>query len=221
MNFVEEITQGNIIWLEPTQLHFHPGDSIKTKVLWGSAMQKMVPGNPENLTAHVNGPDGKVINAEILDSDSKILVQHKAGRSGLYHLVVENDAGVYDGKYYYQWARLPVPVGHHICDKGIITGQGLEIVPNEFMQYHPGDTFNLQVLLNGNILPGAEVKITYHLYDEPVYPYSQKTNEKGQVDFTFNAKGHWLFLVNYEEKVDNEEYNSVCYSCTYVMPGVI
>lgn len=220
-NTFAEIERGYAVWLEPTHLHFHPGNRIEIKALWGNKMQKDGIGNPENWKAFVTDPSGKKLDAEITYGEGLYAgVYFEAEEEGLYHVMVENDAGVYQENYYSQWAGLLVPVGHHIHGRGIVTGHGLEIVAAEFKEFCLGDTVTLQVLFNRKLLPGIEVKATYHLYEGPGYPYSETTGDEGRLNFTFDNKGHWMFLVNYKENVTGQEYKTRYYTSTFVVPGV-
>jgi len=209
-----DIEKGYAVWLEPTHLHFHTGGKVEIKALWGNKMQKDGAGNPENWRASVTGPAGEKIEAEITYGEGlHAQVNFQAGEEGLYHVVVENPAGEHNGVDYTQWAILLVPVGHHVHGPGVSTEKGLEIVPGEFREFHPGDTVSLQVLYNGKPLPGVEVKATSHLYEGADYPCRKNADHEGRLDFAFDSKGHWMFLVNYEGETGH-------YTSTFVVPGV-
>lgn len=215
-----DLERGYSVWLEPTHLHFHTGGRVEVKALWGSRMQKDGTGNPENWEVSVTDPAGNALNAGISYGEGLYAgVYFQAGEEGLYHVVVTNKVGTHQEDYYEQRAGLLVPVGHHIHGSGVAAGQGLEIVPAQFKEFHPGDTISLQVLMNGKPVHGAEVKATYHLFEGTGYPYSKTTDNEGKVSFTFDNKGHWMFLVTLEEKPTKDGFIKN-YTSTFVVPGV-
>lgn len=215
-----ELKQGYAVWLEPTHLHFHTGGQVEIKALWGNRMQKDGTGNPENWHVSVTDPVGNNLNAEVSYGEGLCAgVYFQAGEEGLYHVLLVNKVGMCQGDYYDQWASLLVPVGHHIHGSGVVTGQGLEIVPEQFKEFHPGDTIPLQILFDGKPVPGGEVKATYHLFEGAEYPHCKTSDVEGKIVFTFDNKGHWMFIVNYKEKEGTDDCVKN-YTSTFVVPGV-
>jgi len=212
-----EIESGYTVWLEPSHLHFNSGGQVEIKALWGNKMQKDGTGNPQNWQAVVIPPAGEEFKGEVSYGEGLYQsVSFPAGEEGLYYVLVENNAGTNKGTSYIQRAGLLVPVGHHVHGHGVATGRGLEIVPSELKEFHPGDNISLQVLFNGQTLPNIDVKITYHLYEGDDYPYSATTGDSGNLSLTFKEKGHWMFLAQYKDQNDLLEYHV----STFVVPGV-
>ncbi len=211
------LQRGYAIWLEPTHLHFHSGGQVEVKALWGPRMQKDGTGNPRDWQAYVTGPGGEELEAEITYGEGEYAgIYFQAGEEGLYHALVENKAGIHQGCRYTQWAGLIIPVGHHVHGSGTARGKGLELVPGEFKEFHLGDTVDMQVLFNGKPLPGANVYVTYHLYEGEQFPHSKTTGGDGKFEFTFDNKGHWMFLVNHK----TNENEPALHAGTFVIAGV-
>ncbi|WP_347490816.1 DUF4198 domain-containing protein [Desulfoscipio sp. XC116] len=197
------------IWLEPAHLHFHHGDNIEVKVLWGRAMHKDGVGDSSGWKGYAVDPDGVEIPVQIRlapDGQHNVLL-FNSGYEGMYTVQVESDAAAG------QWARVLVPVGHHIHGHGKALNRGLEIVPGTYGEFHPGDAVDLTVLYNGAPLAGARVQATYHLYEDDGFAHILKADEQGKVQFTFDARGHWLFQV--DSNADNRDL-----TVTLVIPGV-
>lgn len=240
---IPDIVKGHELWLEPTHLHFHSNAEVEIRALWGHMMQRDGMGRPENWKAYVIGPDGaqRELTPEYGEGLFHVFY-FPAGAEGLYTVVVENDAGIYnilaDGRweqgpkrdypeaqnssYYYQWAKLTVPVGHHVHGAGTALGKGLDIVPEEFKEYRLGDRVNIKVNYDGQPLADTEVKATYHLYDGKEYPIILKTDGSGEVSFNFNQKGHWMFYVSHRDDSRRKEgeYDGMQLASTLVIPGV-
>lgn len=243
-NEIPDLVRGHEAWLEPAHLHFHSGGEVEIKVLWGHMMQRDGMGRPENWRAVVIDPAGKTSQVDIGYGEGLYhTLNFTAGPEGLYTVALENKAGVYcvlpDGAWvlgdrgnfpqasgctkYHQWARVAIPVGHHIHGSlETVVNQGLDLYPGEYREYRPGDNIDLQAYYHGRPLAGAEVKAVYHLFTGVDYPLVGKTGPDGHVSFTFNEKGHWMFIVTYRdesEKLD-AKYDATVYTTTFVVPGV-
>jgi len=290
-----EILRGHEVWLEPVHLHFHSGGQIEVKAFWGHMMRKDGTGRAEHWRAYALAPDGSRLDGELLPGEGLYhLIYLPAGEEGLYTVVVENDAGVFstlpDGTVRegsrrdypqavksvrcYQWARVSVPVGHHIHGHGVSLGEGhhrhehrhdrtdcchavggrledaghhetghvhagdagrahghghgvapaggLDVVPAEIREFHPGDTLELRVFYRGRPLGGAPIKATYHLFEGADYPWTGSTDAEGRVAFTFQGKGHWMFIATHTDQTlaVPGEYDAVELTATLVIPGV-
>lgn len=203
MDLKSEVAKpGKVFWLEPVHLHFHHGHEVRVKVLWGEGMKPEGTLEGEDLAASVADPAGNRREARLVEMEGgQCAVAFEASHEGIYTLTVEALAGI---------ARVMVPVGHHVSGKGKADDRGLELVPVYYYEFHCNDTAEIQVFLDGRPLSGAKVKATYHLYEGPqLYPYQVETNERGIFRFTFKEKGHWLFVVEQDQKF-----------ATLVVPGV-
>lgn len=196
------------IWLEPTHLHFHHGDNIVVKVLWGRAMRKDGVADTTSWKGCVMDPAGKHKPAQITPASdgSYYTLVFGCEDEGMYTAQVESDPSG-------QRARILVPVGHHVHGQGTALNRGLEIVPGNYGEFHPGDTVVLTVLNDGVPLAGAQMQATYHLYEGTGFAHSIAADEFGRVQFIFDALGHWLFQV--DSRTDNRAVTA-----TLVIPGV-
>lgn len=203
------------IWLEPIHLHFHHGDSIEVKLAWGHAMKSMQAGGPKNLKAVVVDPAGRESAAKIIRENENMYFRlvAESGLEGIYIVQAENCDMNSEQVRTCQWARLQVPVGHHVHGTGRVTNRGLEIVPGEYHEFHPGDEIELTVMLHGKPVPGVQVQATHHLYEGEGFLHHTNTDEQGKARFTFDARGHWLFQVS---KTENDTANIA----TLVISGV-
>lgn len=205
------MADGRAIWLEPTHLHFHHGDKVELKVFRGYAMQKAKIDGSEHLRGVAVNPEGDEIPVQISrgeDGTHNILV-FSGGSEGIYTVQVENEPE--RGKRYY--ARVLVPIGHHVHGVGMAMSRGLEIVPETYGTFHPGEAVNLTVLHRGKPADGAQVWATYHLNEESGFLHTLQADEKGKVRFVFDAKGHWLFQAQVND-------NGTGHIATLVVPGV-
>jgi uncharacterized GH25 family protein len=209
IKMTEQATVRQAVWLEPTHLHFHHGDNVEVKVLWGSAMQRAGAGDSAHWKGYVVGPDGARIPAQInpTPDGSHHVLAFSCGHEGVYTVQVENETA--GG----QWARVLVPVGHHVHGHGAAINQGLEIVQSSCGEFHPGDSVDLTVLYNGVPLAGAGLQATYHLYEGTGFAHHLTADGQGKLRFTFDAMGHWLFQV--DSTADNRNITA-----TLVIPGV-
>lgn len=203
------------IWLEPIHLHFHHGDSIEVKLVWGQAMKRMQTSEPQNLKAVVIDPSGQESAAKIIrdNEDSTIRLVAECDQEGIYAVRAEscdiNSEQVRDCQY----AQMLVAVGHHVHGTGRATNRGLEIVTGEYHDFHPGAEIELTVLQDGKPLSGALLQATHHLYEGEGFLHSFNSDEQGKAKFVFDARGHWLFQVTFKE-------NNVFNTATLVIPGV-
>lgn len=111
---------------------------------------------------------------------------------------------------------------HHEHGHGVALAGGLDIVPAEVREFHPGDTLGLQVFYRGLPLAGATVRATCHLFEGGDYPWAGLTGPDGKVAFTFEQKGHWMFIVNHTDVSGAAagEYDTLELTATLVVPGV-
>lgn len=237
------VSRGYAVWLEPESLHYHTG-IVQARILWGRMMRREVIADTGGWDCYALDPEGEVLEADIAPGEGTF---HKAAffarREGLYSLVLDNDAGVYsllpgevqacrppgvkpegdvEGVWYYQRARLTVPVGHHLHGRLESPGAaGLDVFCSEFREYRPGDSIVISVFYNGRPLAGAEIKATYHLYTGIEYTWRGITGKDGAAPFTFSDKGHWMFTCTHTGCADSGAgYSKTVYTSTFVVAGV-
>lgn len=232
---MEQVTGSYAVWLEPVHLHFHHGDKVKVKVLWGRGMKTGNINDFAQWNVIVVDPAGVRVPAEMAGNDNAVgnLIAFNSDPEGIYTVQVENITGDFypagedpGGKIkktgagnernalcFVRSARLLVPVGHHIHGTGKSLNRGLEIVPGQFGDFHPGDSIDLTVLYEGQPLAGVCIYATYHLYEGNDFPHALITSEHGQVKFEFDARGHWMFQTS-------TRVGEVEHIATLVIPGV-
>ena len=189
------------IWMEPTHMHFHTGHVAQIKLYRG---EMMLPQSPTDkvFTLKLYKPDGTVENMTMGEvKEDYFLISFDPPTEGFYNLTANDGEGGH--------AKIIVPVGHHLQGSVASVGEGLEITPGMVQDYRLNDTINISVLAGGKPLAGAEIKATYHFYDGNDYPHTITTDAEGQAEFTFPAKGHWMFAVTNEGQ-----------TATYVVMGV-
>jgi len=154
--------------------------------------------------------------------------------------------------YYYQYARTCIPVGHHLeHDQGrchrhehhekeghaccghqhahgsdhheefSFAGHQLEIaVLPAFCR--KGDDATVEVRYRGQLLPEADLGVTWSFYEKGDYPCRVKTDAAGRARVPLRAEGHWLFHVRHEDSREGieGEYDRKVYSATYTIFGV-
>lgn len=223
-----DVVRGFSVWLEPESLHYHTG-IVQVRALWGRMMQREGFAEPGGWTCYALDPSGVLMEADVAPGEGNFhKVAFFADREGLYNLAVENDAGIFsmlpgENSRYFQRARIPVPVGHHVHGRlNNLVDYGLDVFCDQFRDYRPGDSVTLRVYYNGRPLPGAELKATCHLYNGTGYPWRGNTGEDGGAAFTFSGKGHWMFTCTYNESNHNKEaeYIKTVYTSTFVVAGV-
>ena len=189
------------IWMEPTHMHFHTGHAAQIKLYRGELMLPQPPADKE-VTLKLYKPDGSVENLSLGEvKDDYYLIGFDPATEGFYTLTADDGKGNY--------AKIIVPVGHHLEGSVAPVGEALEITPGMVQEYHLNDTISISVLTGGKALAGAEIKATYHFYDGSDYPHTTTSDADGRVQFTFPAKGHWMFAVTHEGR-----------TATYVVMGV-
>ena len=191
----------NHIWMEPTHMHFHTGHAAHIKLYRGEMMLPQPPTG-EEVTLKLYKPDGTVDNLSQGElKDDYFLTGFDPATEGFYTLTAKDTNGNY--------AKIIVPVGHHLQGAAKPVGEDLEIAPDMVQEYHLNDMVNIRVLTGEKPLAGAEIKATYHFYDGGDYPHTMITNADGLAQFVFPAKGHWMFTVTNKGK-----------TATYVVMGV-
>ncbi|MEN6324699.1 MAG: DUF4198 domain-containing protein [Syntrophomonas sp.] len=94
------------------------------------------------------------------------------------------------------FSKIVMEVGHHHHHGLEPAGLPLEIVPCDFSHARMGESYEIQVLKDGNPLGGIEVKVTYSSTRNRDYPHRLTTNEEGKARIFLTAKGNYLFSVS-------------------------
>jgi hypothetical protein len=182
-------------------MHFHTGHVAQIKLYRGEMMQPQPPADVE-AELKLYKPDGteeRLISGEI--KDDYYLINFEPETEGFYTLTARDVNGCY--------AKIIVPVGHHLQGPVNPVGEDLEVTPDFVQEYHLKDMIKISVSAAGNPLADASIKATYHFYDGNDYPYTFFADASGRAQFIFPEKGHWMFAVTSEGR-----------RATYVVMGV-
>ncbi|MDD3269153.1 MAG: DUF4198 domain-containing protein [Syntrophomonadaceae bacterium] len=94
-----------------------------------------------------------------------------------------------------RYAKTVIEVGHHHHHGLTSIGLPLEITPCDYSHARMGESYEIQVLKEGNPLPNAEVRATYSSTNSRDYPHRLTTNEEGRAKIFLTARGNYLFSV--------------------------
>ena len=119
---------------------------------------------------------GNDLYALFLASPTKLIYVHEHGIRELY-------------------AKVVMEIGHHHHHGLQPLGLPLEIVPSDYSHARMGESYEIQVLQNGQPLAGAEVKVTYASTRSKDYPHHLTTSEDGRTKIFLSARGNYLFSV--------------------------
>lgn len=181
--------RNNEIWLEPDtdHGHFHEGEEVKLKVYKGYNMR---PGddtlsNPQVYV--VNHGAAKEVDFQEHHGKGEINLGPEV--DGLIQLYVHEKG---DEELY---GKIVLEVGHHHHHGLSPLGLPLEIVPSDYSHARMGESYEVQVLKNGQPLPGAALRATYSGTHNREYPYNLTTDEEGRAKVFLTARGNYLFSV--------------------------
>jgi predicted RNA-binding protein len=192
----QQINVGTEIWLDldTDHGHFHEGENVKLVLLKGYNMKAdldavwqtpevILVGSQGNRRAdlHLHGHIGYINLGEEADG----LIQVYARETG-------------EKEFY---AKLLVEVGHHHHHELQPIGLPLEIVPCGYSHVRLGDSYEVQVLHNGQPLVGAELRATYANTRNRDYPHTMTTDQEGKARLFLTARGNYLLSVSCESTI--------------------
>jgi len=183
------------IWLEPAtdHGHFHAGEEVCLKLAKGYNMKADHETAYENLQAFVVN-DGVVTEAHVHQHHGAMELNLGQEADGLLQIYVKENG---ERELY---AKVVMEIGHHHHHGLQPLGLPLEIVPIDYSHARMGESYEIQVLKDGQPLSDAEVKVTYASTHNKDYPHRLKTNEEGRTKIFLSAKGNYLFSVTDENK---------------------
>ncbi len=198
-----DIARGHEIWLEYDKHKIRVGEKAECKLGFGDKMKSERAVNVEKVKAIVFNPQNEKYDLDIDVGDRHLIIPFAPEHKGYYTIVVEYDGGILDlthapgPKYYCQYAKTIVTVGHGSGEYELITGQELEIMPLNFKKhYHTGDKVAFQVLYEGAALPDEAVNAICDSCEESI---EMKTNSKGKATIELNTDGNWMFMVRHKD----------------------
>jgi len=182
--------RGQEIWLEPTTVHghFHAGEEVSLQLNKGYNMKADANSSYANMQAFVAN-EGLVSEVPIGDHHGAREINLGQEADGLLQIYVKETG---DRELY---SKVVMEIGHHHHHGLQPLGLPLEIVPTDYSHARMGESYEIQVLQDGQSLAGVEVKVTYASTHNHDYPHRLKTNEYGRAKIFLTAQGNYLFSV--------------------------
>ena len=179
------------IWLEPgtDHGHFHAGEEVVLKLSKGYNMKPDHEAGYSDLKAFMVN-EGVENEVHVHDHHGSKEINLGQEADGLLQIYVK-ESGARES-----YAKVVMEIGHHHHHGLQPLGLPLEIVPSDYSHARMGESYEIQVLKNGQPLAGVEVKVTYASTHNQDYPHHLKTNEEGRAKIFLSAKGNYLFSVS-------------------------
>lgn len=178
------------IWLEPMtdHGHFHAGEEVRLELFKGYNMKPDYKASFNKLQAFVaNG--GAISEVQVKEHHDNLEINLGQEADGLLQIYVK-ESGAKE-----LYAKVVMEIGHHHHHGLQPLGLPLEIVPVDYSHARMGENYEIQVLKDGQPLPGATVKVTYTSTQNREYPHRLVTNEEGRARIFLTARGNYLFTV--------------------------
>lgn len=179
------------IWLDPdtNHGHFHAGEEVVLKLAKGYNMKPDAEPDYGYIQAYAVN-EGIVKEVTLHDHHGSKEINLGQEADGLLQIYVKESGA----REYY--AKVIMEIGHHHHHGLQPLGLPLEIVPSDYSHARVGESYEIQVLKDGQPLAGVEVKVTYTSTSNRDYPHHLKTNEEGRAKIFLSAKGNYLFSVS-------------------------
>ncbi len=99
------------------------------------------------------------------------------------------------------YAKILMEIGHHHHHKVEPIGLPLEIVPINYSHARMGESYEVQLLKNGEPLSGAELRVTYASTKSADYPHRLTTDQEGKARVFLTARGNYLFTAVNDDNI--------------------
>lgn len=223
-----DIARGHEIWLEYKEDNILVGEKIACKLGFGHNMKSERAVNIEKVKATVFDVRGEKRDAEVGAGDEYLVVWFTPEREGYHTIGVEYDGGILNlphpglegPKYYYQYTKTIVPVGHCQEEYNLTIGHELEIIPLDFRQYHVGEDILLKVLYDERALSDGTIYSIYAGNEDN--PIEVQTDHEGKATVELENEGNWMFKVIHKdpEKSVNDQYDEKVMTATFTLMGI-
>ena len=223
---IERIAQGHEMWIEHKYKHGHTGEKVDCKLCFGNAMKIDGILDIEKVRAFVFDPQNKKSAMSVDKKEDYLIASFIVKTLGYHTVVAEYDIGVLDlphpgfegPRYYCQYAKTTISVGHESKEYNLIAGHELEIVPLNLRQYRVGDKVVLRVLYDQEPLPDAIVNAIVRGGDT----IERKTDVGGKATIELEKEGDWMFLVRHRDpqKIVKGEYNEKIITSTLTLMNI-
>lgn len=179
------------IWLEPAtdHGHFHEGEEVALRLFKGYNMKTDFASAFTDLKAFMVA-EGVAKEIEIHDHHGAREIVLGQENNGLIQVWAEEKDE--DNRCL---ASVLVEVGHHHHHGLKPAGLDLEIFPTDYSHARMGESYEIQVLKEGQPLADAEVRATFAGTHHHDYPHRMTTNEEGKARLFLTARGNYLFSV--------------------------
>lgn len=179
------------LWLEPAtdHGHFHAGEDVVIQLQSGHNMKPAEQASLEGIQAFVVSEAGVQQELHIHDHHGRKEINLGQEADGLLQIFARQ-AGEQT-----LFAKVLMEIGHHHHHSVEPIGLPLEIVPVKYSHARMGESFEIQVLKDGQALAGIEVRATYGGTKNPDYPHRMTTDAEGKACIFLTARGNYLFTV--------------------------
>ena len=131
---IPDIVRGHEVWLEYDLYGISQGDSAKCKLCFGHNMKSESAVEIEKVKPIVFDGLGKEYDAHVGAGDNYLVVQFTPEQGGYHTLGAEYNSGILNlphpglggPKYYQQYTKTIIPVGHSREEYDLIVGHELE-----------------------------------------------------------------------------------------------
>lgn len=210
---LEEIPKGHELWIEHSCVQPTVDNEIECRLCFGHNFKLDGILKTRLINTFVVKPNGEIDKLVIKSRDEESTILFIPREDGTHIFAANYDIGVLDiphpgfegPRYYAEYAKTIIHVGNKLTKKRLSIYQELELIPENFKHYNPGDQVELEVLYDQKALPA--VKVTAVNSNDPENPMEKNTDSQGKVVFKLEEKGNWLFKVlnsDAQKKVEGE-----------------
>lgn len=185
------------IWMEPATEHghFHAGEEVRIRLLSGYNMKAGENQDQQGLKAWIHNENGEKTELSLHPHHGGMEINLGQEADGLLQIYAEQQG---DKRLY---AKLLMEIGHHHHHHVAPIGLPLEIVPVHYSHARMGESYEVQLLKNGEALAGAEIRVTYASTRSSDYPHRLVTDANGKARVFLTARGNYLFTAEDEENI--------------------
>ncbi len=180
------------IWLEPAtdHGHFHAGEDVIIRLQAGYNMKADQSGHLHDLKVYSMSEAGEPQLLELQEDSAGSTVNLGQEADGLLQIYAA------DQSERTLYAKVLMEIGHHHHHGVQAIGLPLEIVPSQNSHPRMGESYEVQVLKDGQPWPGAEVRATYASTKSADYPHRIVADFEGKAQVFLTARGNYLFSVD-------------------------
>ncbi|MCK4819672.1 DUF4198 domain-containing protein [bacterium] len=230
-NFVEnlpDIVRGHEIWLEHDMHKISQGNIVECDLCFGHNMISESAVDIKKVKSVVFDTLGENYDVDVSAADNHLLMRFTPAHEGYHTIGVEYNGGILNlphpglegPKYYYQYTKIIILVGHCQEEYDLTAGHELEIIPLDYRQYKVGESILLRVLYDRRALPDVTVYAIYTGNEEN--PIEVQTDHEGKVAVELEKDGKWMFKVVHRdpEKSVTDRYDEKVMTATFTIMDI-